>query len=166
MFNDGDTFMVLSGNVNISGPIIPPIDTIPSIQAIIPTASYSSPQFPSTSSGTRAPLFTVKVIKADVDLTTGKPCNFIRNNWLSNVPIYNEQDACLNYIKEYVKLKLQDDDIDLVQANGQSYQDEEGTRCKYQVLLFHFPQKFHVMLPFSIFYLVYLPIYNIKSKFY
>ena len=127
-FTDGDIFLVLGNpqSQNLPEPSFPAYGSIPSI----PQLNVQPPQLPAQISRRRSTLFTVKVIRADVDQSTGKPVNFLRYNMLINVPIYTENEANVNHILEYVKNNMNNDDVILVQSNGLVYRDEEGTRGK------------------------------------
>ena len=90
-FEDKDCFLVLgqpcannalpTPNQNI---VIPPPGSIPSI---LPTFSPR-----------RRILFTVKVVRGDIDLQTGKPVNVLKYNRVVTVPIYNKNEACVSHI--------------------------------------------------------------------
>ena len=99
-FNDEDSFYVLGQpctNNAMSPPnqniVIPPPGTIPNIPSIS-TNGLPSQQF----SPCRRILFTVKVVRADIDLPTGKPVNALKYNRVVTVPIYNENEACVPHI--------------------------------------------------------------------
>ena len=74
-------------------------------------------------------MFTVKVVWADIDLQTGKQVNALNYNSVVTVPIYNEDEACVTHIVQYVQ-RRSNFDVALVQSCGLRYQDEEGTRGK------------------------------------
>ena len=125
-FNNGDVFIVMGQHTNASRsnpppqePQFPAIGTIPSI-----------PPIQSTPARRRSALCTVKVIKADLDQSTGKPTNALRYNLQIHVPIYSEVEATVEYILQHVKSHLVTNDIVLVHANGLQYRDDEGTRGK------------------------------------
>ena len=130
-FDDEDCFLVLgqpcannalpTPNQNI---VIPPPGSIPNISSIS-TNGFPSQQF----SPCRRILFTVKVVRADIDLQTGKPVNALKCNRVVTVPIYNEDEACVPHIVQYVQ-RRSDVDVALVQSCGLRYQDEEGARGK------------------------------------
>ena len=104
--------------------VIRPPGSIPNIPSIS-TNGFPSQQF----SPRRRILFTVKVVRADIDLQTGKPVNALKCNRVVTVPIYNEDEACVPHIVQYVQ-RRSDIDVALVQSCGLRYQDEEGTRGK------------------------------------
>ena len=56
--------------------------------------TYPSQQF----SPRRRILFTVKVVRADIDLQTRKPVNALKYNRVVTVPIYNEDEAYVPHI--------------------------------------------------------------------
>ena len=99
-FDDEDSFLVLGQpytNNAMSTPnqkiVIPPPGSIPNIPSIS-TNGFPSQQF----SPRRRILFTVKVVRADIDLQTGKPVNALKYNRVVTVPIYNENEACVPHI--------------------------------------------------------------------
>ena len=128
-FDDEDSFLVLGQpytNNAMSTPnqkiVIPPPGSIPNIPSI------STNGFPSQQvSPRRQILFTVKVVRAD--LQTGKSVNALKYNRVVTVPIYNEDEAYVPHIVQYVQ-RRSDIDVALVQSCGLRYQDEEGTRGK------------------------------------
>ena len=69
--------------------VIPPPGSIPNIPSIS-TNGFSSQQF----SPRRRILFTVKVVRVDIYLQTGKPVNGLKYNRVATVPIYNEDETC------------------------------------------------------------------------
>ena len=129
--DDEDCFLVLgqpcannafpTPNQNI---VIPPPGSIPNIPSIS-TNGFPSQQF----SPRRRILFTVNVVREDIDLQTGKPVNASKYNRVVTVPIYNEDEASVPHIVQYVQ-RRSDVDVALVQSCGLQYQDEEGTRGK------------------------------------
>ena len=128
-FDDEDSFLVLGQpctNNSVTTPnqniVIPPPGSIPNIPSI------STNGFPSQQvSPRRQILFTVKVVRAD--LQTGKSVNALKYNRVVTVPIYNEDEAYVPHIVQYVQ-RRSDIDVALVQSCGLRYQDEEGTRGK------------------------------------
>ena len=46
-----------------------------------------------------SPLATVKVVKADLEIT-GKPSNLHKYNMAVHINIYNENEACVSHIQE------------------------------------------------------------------
>ena len=128
-FDDEDSFLVLGQpctnnamtppNQNI---VIPPPGSIPNIPSI------STNGFPSQQvSPRRQILFTVKVVRAD--LQTGKSVNALKYNRVVTVPIYNEDEAYVPHIVQYVQ-RRSDVNAALVQSCGLRYQDKEGSRGK------------------------------------
>ena len=128
-FDDEDSFLVLGQpctnnamtppNQNI---VIPPPRSIPNIPSI------STNGFPSQQvSPRRQILFTVKVVRAD--LQTGKSVNALKYNRVVTVPIYNEDEAYVPHIVQYVQ-RRSDVNTALVQSCGLRYQDKEGSRGK------------------------------------
>ena len=96
-FNDEDSFLVLGQpctNNAMSTPnhniVIAPPRSIPNIHSISANG-FPSQQF----SRRRRILFTVKVVRADIDLQTGKPVNALKYNRVVTIPIYNEDEACV-----------------------------------------------------------------------
>ena len=127
-FNNEDSFLVLGKlctNNAISTPnqdiIIPPPGSIPNIPSISANG-FPSQQF----SQRRRILFTVKVGRADIDLQTGKPVNALKYNRVVTVHIYNQDEACVPHVVQYVQ-RRSDIDVALVRSCGLRYQDEEGT---------------------------------------
>ena len=103
-FDDEDSFLVLGQpctNNSVTTPsqniVIPPPGSIPNIPSIS-TNGFPSQQF----SPRRQILFTVKVVRADKDLETGKPVNVLKYNRMVTVPTYNEDESCVPYIVQYV----------------------------------------------------------------
>ena len=99
-FDDEDSFLVLGQpctNNSVTTPnqniVIPPPGSIPSIPSIS-TNGFPSQQF----SRRRQILFTVKVVRADKDLETGKPVNVLKYNRMVTVPTHNEDEACVPHI--------------------------------------------------------------------
>ena len=128
-FDDEDSFLVLGQpctnnamtppNQNI---VIPPPGSIPNIPSI------STNGFPSQQvSPRRQILFTVKVVRAD--LQTGKSVNALKYNRVVTVPIYNEDEAYVPHMVQYVQ-RRSDVNAALVQSCGLRYQDKEGSRGK------------------------------------
>ena len=98
-------------------------------------------------------MFTLKVVRADIDLQTGKPVNALKYNRVVTVPIYNVDEACVPHIVQYMQ-RRSEVDVALVQSCGLRYQDEEGTRGKWSFFISSFanhellfPQS--VILPLS-----------------
>ena len=128
-FDDEDSFLVLGQpctnnamtppNQNI---VIPPPGSIPNIPSI------STNGFPSQQvSPRRQILFTVKVVRAD--LQTGKSVNALKYTRVVTVPTYNEDEAYVPHIVQYVQ-RRSDVNAALVQSCGLRYQDKEGSRGK------------------------------------
>ena len=102
--------------------VIPPPGSIPNIPSI------STNGFPSQQvSPRRQILFTVKVVRAD--LQTGKSVNALKYTRVVTVPIYNEDEAYVPHIVQYVQ-RRSDVNAALVQSCGLRYQDKEGSRGK------------------------------------
>ena len=128
-FDDEDSFLVLGQpctNNAMSPPnqniVIPPPGSIPNIPSI------STNGFPSQQvSPRRQILFTVKVVRAD--LQTGKSVNALKYTRVVTVPIYNEDEAYVPHIVQYVQ-RRSDVNAALVQSCGLRYQDKEGSRGK------------------------------------
>ena len=128
-FDSEDSFLALGQpctnnamtppNQNI---VIPPPGSIPNIPSI------STNGFPSQQvSPRRQILFTVKVVRAD--LQTGKSVNALKYTRVVTVPIYNEDEAYVPHIVQYVQ-RRSDVNAALVQSCGLRYQDKEGSRGK------------------------------------
>ena len=99
-FDDEDSFLVLGRpctNNSMSTPnqniVIPPPGSIPKIPPIS-TNGFPSQQF----SPRRRILFTVKVVRADIDLQIGKPVNALKYNRVVTVPTYDEDEACVPHV--------------------------------------------------------------------
>ena len=127
-FDDEDSFLVLGQpctNNSVTTPnqniVIPPPGSIPNIPSIS-TNGFPSQQF----SPRRRILFTVKVVRADIDLQTGKPVNALKYNRVVTVPIYNEDEGCVPHIVQHVQ-RRSEIDVTLVRSCGLRYQEEEGT---------------------------------------
>ena len=89
--------------------VIPPPGGIPDIPSIS-TNGFPSQQF----SPRRQILVTGKVVRADVDLQSGKPVNAWKYNKVVTVRKYNEDEACVPHILQYVQ-RRSDGDVALVQ---------------------------------------------------
>ena len=97
----------------------PPIEAPP---LATPSASQSS------SRSSRRVLATVRVIRADILLDTGKPSNIHRYNLTVHVNIYREVDATILYVLEKVIQSMDEENPVLVGPNGMILYDQEGTR--------------------------------------
>ena len=105
--------------------VIPPPGSFPNMPSIS-TNDFPSQQF----SARRRIFFTVKVVRTDIDLQTEKPVNALKYNRKVTVPIYNEDEACVPHIVQYVQ-RRSDVDVAMVQSCGLRYQDKGGTRSKF-----------------------------------
>ena len=99
----------------ISAPAIetPPMATPPVSQA--------------SSRSSRRVLATVRVIRADIMLDTGKPSNIHRYNLTVHVNIYREEDATIPYILEKVMESMDNENLVLVGPNGLIIYNQEET---------------------------------------
>ena len=86
------------------------------------------PATQTSSRSSRRVLATVRVIRADIMLDTGKPSNIHRYNLTVHVNIYREEDATIPYILEKVMESMDEENLVLVGPNGLILYDQEGTR--------------------------------------
>ena len=95
----------------------------------IETPPMATPPATQTSSrSSRRVLATVRVIRADIMLDTGKPSNIHRYNLTVHVNIYREEDATILYILEKVMESMDEENLVLVGPNELILYDQEGTR--------------------------------------
>ena len=71
---------------------------------------------------------TVHVIRADIMLDIGKPCNIHRCNLTVHVNNYREEGATIPYILEKVMESMDKENLVLVGPNGLILYDQEGIR--------------------------------------
>ena len=119
-YADGSVFHV-SGNEDLTQAPI----SVPAIEAP-PMATPPVSQASSRSS--RRVLATVRVIRADIMLDTGKPSNIHSYNLTVHVNIYREEDATIPYILEKVMESMDEENLVLVGPNGLILYDQGETR--------------------------------------
>ena len=101
----------------------------PTSVPVIETPPMATPPVSQASSrSSRRVLATVRVIRADIMLDTGKPSNIHRYNLTVHVNIYREEDATIPYILEKVMESMDEENLVLVGPNGLILYDQEGTR--------------------------------------
>ena len=98
---------------------VPAIDTPPMATPPVSQASLRS---------SRRVLATVRVIRADIMLDTGKPSNIHRYNLTVHVNIYREEDATIPCILKKVMESMDEENLVLGGPNGLILYDQEGTR--------------------------------------
>ena len=98
------------------------------ISAIETTPMATPPASQASSRSSQFALATVRVIRADIMLDTGKPSNIHRYNLTVHVNIYREEDATIPYILEKVMESMDEENLVLVGPNGLIPYDQEGTR--------------------------------------
>ena len=119
-YADRSVFHVSGNEDRTLAPIsVPAIDTTP--MATPPASQASSRSSPFV-------LATVRVIRADIMLDTGKPSNIHRYNLTVHANIYREEDATISYILEKVMESMDEENLVLVGPNGLILYDQEGTR--------------------------------------
>ena len=119
-YADRSVFHVNGNEDRTLAPIsVPAIETPP--MATPPVSQASSRSF-------RRVLATVRVIRADIMLDTGKPSNIHRYNLTVHANIYREEDATIPYILEKVMESMDEENLVLVGPNGLILYDQEGTR--------------------------------------
>ena len=99
-----------------------------SVPAIETPPMATPPVSQASSRSSRRVLATVRVIRADIMLDTGKPSNIHRYNLTVHVNIYREEDATIPYILEKVMESIDKENLVLVGPNGLILYDQEGTR--------------------------------------
>ena len=99
-----------------------------SVPAIETPPMATPPVSQASSRSSRRVLATVRVIRADIMLDTGKPSNIHRYNLTVHVNIYREEDATIPYILEKVMESMDEENLVLVGPNGLILYDQEGTR--------------------------------------
>ena len=119
-YADRSVFHV-SGNED---PTLAPI----SVPAIETPPMATPPVSQASSRSSRRVLATVRVIRADIMLDTGKPSNIHRYNLTVHANIYREEDATIPYILEKVMESMDEENLVLVGPNGLILYDQEGTR--------------------------------------
>ena len=102
--------------------------TLISVPAIETPPMATPPVSQASSRSSRHVLVTVRVIRADIMLDTGKPSNIHRYNLTVHVNIYREEDATIPYILEKVMESMDEENLVLVGPNGLILYDQEGTR--------------------------------------
>ena len=119
-YADGPVFHV-SGIEDLTlAPIsVPAMETPPMATPPVSQASSRS---------SRRVLATVRAIRADIMLDTGKPSNIHRYNLTVHVNIYREEDATILYILEKVMESMDEENLVLVGPNELILYDQEGTR--------------------------------------
>ena len=119
-YADRSVFHVIGSEDRTMAPIsVPAIETPPMATPPVSQASSRS---------SRRVLATVRVIRADIMLDTGKPSNIHRYNLTVHVNIYREEDATIPYILEKVMESMDEENLVLVGPNGLILYDQEGTR--------------------------------------
>ena len=119
-YADRSVFHVSGNEGRTLAPIsVPAIETPPMATPPVSQASSRS---------SRRVLATVRVIRADIMLDTGKPSNIHRYNLTVHVNIYREEDATIPYILEKVMESMDEENLVLVGPNGLILYDQEGTR--------------------------------------
>ena len=119
-YADRSVFHVSGNEDRTLAPIsVPAIETPPMATPPVSQASSRSSQ---------RVLATVRVIRADIMLDTGKPSNIHRYNLTVHVNIYREEDATIPYILEKVMESMDEENLVLVGPNGLILYDQEGTR--------------------------------------
>ena len=137
-FDNEDSFLVLGQpcTTNAMSTLNQNIVILPVSIPIIPFISIND--FPSQQfSPPWQILFTVKVVRANIDLQTEKPVNTLKYNRVVTVPIYNEDEACLPHIVKYVQRRTEVD-VALVQSCGLRYQYEKGITGKLSFVISSF----------------------------
>ena len=81
-----------------------------------------------SSRSSRRVLATVRVIRADIMLDTGKPSNIHRYDLTVHVKIYRREDATVPYILEKTMKSMGKENLVLVGPNGLILYNQEGTR--------------------------------------
>ena len=94
----------------------------------IETPPMGTPPASKSSRFSRHVLATVRVIRADILLDTGKPSNIHRYNLTVHVNICREEDATIPYILEKVMQSMDEENLVLVGPNGMILYDQEGTK--------------------------------------
>ena len=119
-YADRSVFHVSGNEDGTLAPIsVPAIETPPMATPPVSQASSRS---------SRRVLATVRVIRADIMLDTGKPSNIHSYNLTVHVNIYREEDATIPYILEKVMESIDEKNLVLVGPNGLILYDKEGTR--------------------------------------
>ena len=119
-YADRSVFYVSGNEDRTLAPIsVPAIETPPMATPPVSQASSRS---------SRRVLATVRVIRADIMLDTGKPSNIHRYNLTVHVNIYREEDATIPYILEKVMESMDEENLVLVGPNGLILYDQEGTK--------------------------------------
>ena len=119
-YADRSVFHVSGNEDRTLAPIsVPAIETPPMATPPVSQASSRS---------SRRVLATVRVIRADIMLDTGKPSNIHRYNLTVHVNIYREEDATIPYILEKVMESIDKENLVLVGPNGLVLYDQEGIR--------------------------------------
>ena len=118
-YSDRSVFHV-GGNENRTlAPVSVPAIETPTI--VTPPVSQAS------SRSSRRVLATVRVIRADIMLDTGKPSNIHSYNLTVHVNIYREEDATIPYILEKVMESMDNENLVLVGPNGLIIYNQEET---------------------------------------
>ena len=76
----------------------------------------------------RRVLASVRVVRADIDSSTGRPQNMQLHNHTVHISIYSEEQACVPYIESRIREEMLVDDLVIVGPNGLTIYDQEGTR--------------------------------------
>ena len=119
-YADRSVFHVSGNEDRTLAPIsVPAIETPPMATPPVSQASSRS---------SRRVLATVRVIRADIMLDTGKSSNIHRYNLTVHVNIYREEDGIIPYILEKVMESMDKENLVLVGPNGLILYDQEGTR--------------------------------------
>ena len=88
----------------------------------------TSPISQASSRSSRRVLATVRVIRADIMLDTGKPNNIHRHNLMVYVNIYRDKDATIPHILEKLMESMDEENFVLVGPNWLILYDQEGSR--------------------------------------
>ena len=119
-YADRSVFHVSGNEDRTLAPIsVPAIETPPMATPAVSQASSRS---------SRRVLVTLRAIRVDIMLDTGKPSNIHRYNLTVHVNNYREEDATIPYILEKVMESIDEKNLVLVGPNGLILYDKEGTR--------------------------------------
>ena len=119
-YSDRSVFHVSRNEDQTLAPIsVPAIETTPMATPPASQASSRSSQFA---------LATVRVIRADIMLDTGKPSNIHHYNLTVHINIYREEDATIPHILEKVMESMDKENLVLVGPNALILYDQEKTR--------------------------------------
>ena len=99
-----------------------------SVPAIETPPMATPPVSQASSRSSRRVLATVRVIRADIMLDTGKPSNIHHYNLTVHINIYREEDATIPHILEKVMESMDKENLVLVGPNALILYDQEKTR--------------------------------------